>query len=162
MSKKSDYLFLSIKQVYPAFAKPAALDMEIWAEMLEPFEKEDIKAALKDYRRSDMTGQAPKPGTFQNYLKSYKRELREVDELPMSPESSLMEADIKAGRCKYFYPDYVNGVQYILNVQVKEIVGEKMYRKFTPGMKYRMAVDYGLFADFDKVLEIVTNSKGRF
>ncbi|MBP3687108.1 MAG: hypothetical protein J6J35_01935 [Alphaproteobacteria bacterium] len=162
MSEKSDYLFLSIKQLYPAFAKPAALDMEIWAEMLEPFDEEDIKSALKDYRRSDMTGQAPKPGTFRNYLAPYKRELREVDDLPWSPESYLMEQDIKAGRCKYFFPDYVSGVQYILNVLVKKEVGEKMFRKMTSGMKYRTAVDYGMFADFDKILEIVTKSKGRF
>ncbi|MBO5038239.1 MAG: hypothetical protein J6C85_02115 [Alphaproteobacteria bacterium] len=162
MSKKSDYLFLSIKQVYPAFAKPAALDMEIWEEMLEPFDQDDIKSALKDYRRTDVTGQAPRPGTFRTYLKPYEKVFREVDELPWSPESYLMEEDIKAGRCKYFFPDYASGVQYILDVRVKEIVGEKMYRKFTPGMKYRAAVDYGLFADFDEVLEIVTKSKGRF
>lgn len=162
MSKKSDYLFLSIKQTYPSFVKPSTLDTEIWEEMLTPFDENDIRCALKDYRRQDMTGQAPKPATFRGYLKLYEKVAKKVDELPWSPESYLMEQDIKAGRCKYFYPDYVSAVRYILEVKVKEIVGEKMYRKFTEGMKYRTAVDYGLFADFDKILETVTNSKGRF
>lgn len=37
MSQKSDYFFLNIKQVSPNFARPSALETEIWEEMLEPY-----------------------------------------------------------------------------------------------------------------------------
>lgn len=155
MSDKSDYFFLNVKDVYPSFKKPAAIDEELWEEMFEPFEKEDIRNALKDYRRADTTGFAPQPARFREYLSPYKKSVAEREHLPLSPETYLMREDIKAGRCKHFYPDYVRGVQYVLNDKLKEVIGERVFKTYTPGMKYRAAVDYGLFADFDKVLEIV-------
>ena len=46
MSQKSDYFFLNIKQVYPNFARPSALETEIWEEMLEPYTQGDILAGI--------------------------------------------------------------------------------------------------------------------
>lgn len=154
MTNKSDYFFLNLKQMYPGFGKPAEIDEEIWAEVLEPFQVEDIHKALKSYRKGNNGAFIPTVAQFKEYLYPYeKRVVR--DYLPLSPESYLMEEDIKRGQCKYLYPVYVKAVEYVFNVKVKEAVGAKAFKDFTLGMKYRTAVDYGLFADFDKVLDMV-------
>lgn len=154
MTSKSDYFFLNLRQLYPNFNKPAPLDVEIWEETLEPFKEEDIRAALKTYRQSVHGAFVPTVAQFKDYLYPYEpRETRE--DLPLSPESYLMEQDIKKGRCRYFYPDYARAVAYVLDVKVKESVGEEAFKKMTRGMKYRTAVDNGLFADFDDVLDLV-------
>lgn len=70
MSQKSDYFFLNIKQVYPNFARPSALETEIWEEMLEPYTQGDILAGIKSYRKSEDTNFAPNPARFRSYLYS--------------------------------------------------------------------------------------------
>lgn len=44
--------FLNIKQVYPNFARPSALETEIWEEMLEPYTQGDILAGIKSTARA--------------------------------------------------------------------------------------------------------------
>jgi len=154
MTNKSDYFFLNLKQMYQGFRKPSEIDEEVWAEVLEPFEQDDIRKALKAYRKSKNGQFVPSVAQFEEYLYPYeKRVVKEY--LPLSPELYLIEQDIKQGRCKYLYPTYVEAVKYVFNVKVKEAVGEEAFKKFTLGKKYRTAVDYGLFADFDKVLDMV-------
>lgn len=154
MTKKTDFFFLNVKDIYPNFNPPAKIDAEIWAEMLEPFEEKQIHDALKDYRLSQYGNFIPTPANFREFIAFYKT--RKVEEtLPLSPETYLMEQDIAAGRCKYFFETYVRGVDYVLNVKLKEVVGKEQLKKMTTGMRYRAAVDYGLFADFDEVLDIV-------
>ena len=50
MSQKSDYFFVTIKQVYPNFAKPSEMDVEIWEEVLEPYSVETIRRGIKSYK----------------------------------------------------------------------------------------------------------------
>jgi hypothetical protein len=154
MTNKSDYFFLNIKQMYSGFGKPAQIDEEIWAEVWEPFELEDIHKALKSYRKGKNGQFVPTVAQFKEYLYPYEKRVVK-DDLPLSPERYLMEEDIKRGQCKYLFPVYVKAVDYVFNVKVKEAVGEKVFRDFTLGKKYRTAVDYGLFADFDKILDMV-------
>lgn len=158
MSKKSDYFFLNIKQIYPTFTKPSAIDTEIWTELLEPYSEEDIRNGIKAYRQNEDTGFAPTPARFKMYLfgKTASSGRRSFDDdLPLSPESYLMQNDIKAGRCKYFFMTYSNAVEYVLEEKLKTVVAPEEFKKYTRGMKYRQAVEYGLFADFEETLEYV-------
>lgn len=156
MSKKSDYFFLNIKQIYPTFTKPSAIDMEIWAELLAPYSEDEIRSGIKAYRQNEDTGFAPTPARFKTYLigkPSHRKTV--VDDLPLSPESYLMHNDIKAGRCKYFFMTYSNAVEYVLEEKLKKEVSPDEFKNYTRGMKYRQAVEFGLFADFDETLDYV-------
>ncbi len=154
MSDKSDYFFLNIKQVFPNFAKPTPLEAEIWAELLEPYQKDEILEAIKSYRKAEETNFAPNPAKFKNYLFK-RRPKNDKPVLPLSPETYLMEEDIKAGRCRHFFPTYVKAVAYVLDVKLKALFDEREFRCFSRGHKYRLAVEFGLFADFDKTLDLV-------
>lgn len=154
MSKKSDYFFLCLKQIYPNFSKPSSIDEDIWADMLSPFEIEDIYGAVKSYRKSALGGCIPTPIKFQDFLYPYQKKMKAVDNtLPLSPETALMEEDIRAGRVKYFFNDYVRGVEYVLYDKIKEYVDEKTLAKYSRGMRYHVAVEYGLFGDFEEILD---------
>ncbi len=154
MSQKSDYFFLNIKQVYPNFARPSALETEIWEEMLEPYTQGDILAGIKSYRKSEDTNFAPNPARFRSYLYSRAKKA-EKPCLPLSPESYLMEEDIRAGRCRHLFPTYCKAVEYVLEVELKKLYSEAEFKAFSRGRKYRLAAENGLFADFDRVLDYV-------
>lgn len=154
MSNKSDYFFLNIKQLYPNFARPSELETEIWAELLEPYSLEEIRTGIKSYRKDTDVGFAPTPAKFKSYLKTTTKPTSQPD-LPLSPESYLMQADIDAGRCKYFFSTYTSAVKYVLEEKLKAEVSEETFKSYNRGAKYRMAVEYGLFAEFDKVLDYV-------
>ena len=154
MTKKSDFLFWNLKKIYPNLSRPSQIDEDIWVDILEPYSELDIYAALKSYRQSAVGERIPFPRQFQDFLRLYAR--REPDNsLPLSPESHLIAEDKRAGRCKHFFPTYVRGVHYVLNVKLKAEIGEEEFDKMTRGMRYQAAVDNGLFADFDEVLDYV-------
>lgn len=156
MSQKSDYFFVTIKQVYPNFAKPSDLDAEIWEEVLEPYSFEVIRNGIKSYRKNVDTGFAPSPAKFQEYLyEPAVKENPQSPELPPCPEKYLMDADIKAGRCRHFFPTYVRAVTYVLDVKVREAVSPEAFQGMSRVARYRYAVDNGLFADFDQILDEV-------
>lgn len=160
MSQKSDYFFVTIKQVYPNFPRPSELDAEIWAEILEPYSTEVIRKGIKSYRKNVDTGFAPTPAKFREYLYAPETaKKKEQPTLPLCPEKYLMEADIKAGRCRHFFPTYARGVTYVLDVKVREVVGEKAFQAMSRVARYRYAVDNGLFADFDLVLDKLYKSE---
>lgn len=154
MSKKSDFFFLHLKQLYPHFARPSAIDEEIWEDTLAPFCIEDIYKALKNYRQDKNGGSIPTPCVFKEFLYPYVP-LKLDNSLPLSPETVLMEEDIKAGRCKHLFPDYVKGVEYVLYHKLQEYVDKEELDTYSRGRRYYKAVEYGLFGEFDDVLEIV-------
>ncbi len=156
MSQKSDYFFVTIKQVFPNFAKPSDLDVEIWEEVLEPYSVEIIRKGIKSYRKNVDSGFAPTPAKFREYLYApVVKDKKQPPELPLSPESYLMETDIKAGRCRHFFPTYVRAVAYVLDVKVREAVDPEDFPKMSRVARYRYAVDNGLFADFEQTLDHV-------
>ena len=156
MSQKSDYFFVTIKQVFPNFARPSELETEIWEEVLEPYTEEIIRDGIKAYRKTVDTGFAPSPAKFQEFLYAPAvKEKKRREELPLSPEKYLMEADIKAGRCRHFFPTYARAVTYVLDVKVKEVVKSDEFLKMSRVARYRFAVDNGLFADFARILDKV-------
>lgn len=164
MSTKSDYFFLNIKQVYPTFPKPSALETEIWEELLEPYSEEIILKGIKSYRKTVDTPYAPSPAKFSEYLyqpNSVRRARSVYDDLPPSPESYLIAQDKKAGRCKHNYPTYVKAVNYLLDIKTREHMSAEVYKKSTRFERYRFAVDNGFFANFDETLDFVYNGGGR-
>ena len=154
MSKKSDYFFVNIKQIYPTFSRPSILDVEIWEEVLEPYDLDEIMAGIKSYRKNEETNFAPNPCKFKKYLFS-KYKPNKKFELPLSPEKYLMEQDIKAGRCVHLFPTYAKAVEYVLDEKLAELYTKDEFKKFSRGMRYHLAVENGLFADFDKTLDFV-------
>lgn len=154
MTKKSDYLFLNLKQLYPEMSAPAPIDEEIWAELLSPYTLKEIYSALKNHRQSSKGSRLPTPAQFKEYLfPQHKKNID--DDLPLSPENHLMEEDIKADRCKYFFHTYVRGVHYVLHIKLKEIIKEETLARMDRGTRYRIAVENGLFGDFEEVLDYV-------
>lgn len=154
MSDKSDYFFVNVKQIFPNFAKPSQLEGEIWEEVLQPYSFKDILEALKAYRKCEDVNFAPNPAKLKKYL--YRHDtVQDKPVLPLSPEAYLMEQDIKAGRCKYFFPTYCKAVEYVLNDKLLQLLGEVEFKKLSRARRYRLAVDNGLFADFDKILDLV-------
>ena len=155
MSKNSDYFFLILKEVYPTICKPSAIDEEIWEEILNSFEPEQIRAAIKSYRASPKGAFPPLPSQFGEFLYPYTKR-KVYEELPLSPSTYIMEQDIKAGRCKYLFPTYEAAVNYLFDVRLKEVLGKDEFAKYpSRGARYYKAVELGLFADFDEILEIV-------
>lgn len=162
MSMKSDYFFANIKQVYPSFPKPSALETEIWEELLEPYSMETIRKGIKSYRKTEDTPYAPTPAKFSDYLYEPKAaKPKSQDDLPLCPESYLIEQDVKAGRCKHFYPTYVKAVKYLLDTKTKELMSEEDYKKSSRYQRYRFAVDNGLFANFDQTLDFIAEVEGQ-
>lgn len=43
----------------------------------------------------------------------------------------------------------------MLEVELKKLYSEAEFKAFSRGRKYRLAVENGLFADFDRVLDYV-------
>jgi len=161
MSNKSDYFFLCLKQLYPNFSKPSAIDEEIWSDMLKELNVADIYNAVKDYRKSVFGGSIPTPVKFKEFLYPYERKIKPIDNsLPVSPETALMEEDIREGRCKYFFRDYKQGVDYVLNEKIKAYVDEKTLATYSRGMRFQVAVDYGLFGEFEEIMDFL-HKKGK-
>ena len=162
MTKKSDFLFLNLKQLYPNFCRPAPLDEEIWIEMLEGYSEETIKKALKSHRESKSGVFIPTIPQMRELLELYKPCVKpeEDDGLPDRPASYLMDEDIKAHRRKYFYPTYPDAVDYILYELLYKTIGEES-RGLTDRQRYRRAVDLGLFGNLDKILDFVYDRKVR-
>ena len=159
MKRKSECFLLNVKEIYPNFLYPAKDECEKWEKLLEPFEAEEIIIGLKKWRRAKGKFLVPLVEEFGKYLCFNKKNL-ELKEggLPFSPEAYLMEQDIKAGRCKHFYPTYCRAVRYILNERLKELYKKEEFKNFSYSKKYRLAVENGLFADFDDVLDFVKQS----
>jgi len=160
MSKNSDYFFLNLKQMYPSLLKPSEIDEEIWAEILAPFSLDNVRSALKAYRMSSKGGFPPIPAVFKDFLYPYTK-TKEIESLPLSPASYIMEQDIKEGRCKYLFPTYQEAVNYIFDVKLKEVLPASEFKQLkSRGARYRKAVELGLFADFENALELVAK-RGR-
>lgn len=156
MTENSDYFFWNLKELYPNFKRPSAIDEDIWAEMLKPYTKENIYAALKSYRKSAKGTYPPIPAQFEEFLYPYTKRVVVVEELPLSPSTYLMDEDIKAGRCKYFFPIYEKAVNYVFDEKLKEVLGAEEFAKLpSRGARYRKAVDLCLFADFEQALDLV-------
>lgn len=155
MTENSDYFFWIVKDIYPNFSKPSIVDADIWADMLENYSKTDIFKALKDYRQSEYGVFAPCPSQFKEFIYVYRKD-KQVHEEPFCLPSYLMEEDIKANRCKHNFTIYQWAVNYVLEVKLKEVLGEEEFKKYpTYGTRYKKAIEECLFADFDKTLEIV-------
>ena len=157
--RKTDCFLLNLKELYPNFPKQSSQTILKWDEILNPFSVDEIILAIKKYRRSNNLTTPPTPEVFKNYLsaKTTPKQLKK-NYLPFSPENHLMEQDIKAGRCKYLYPIYCKAVRYILNVRLKKYYTKQEYNSLNFSSRYISAVEKGLFADFDKVLDFVNQS----
>lgn len=162
MSKNSDFFFLNLKQLYPNFAKPSPLDVEIWEEMLNQHTPESMHKALKAYRQSERGNYIPTPAHFKEYLTLFKPiEKPEEDGLPDRPAAYLMDQDIASNRRKYFFHTYNAGVNYVLNKVLLDTIGEAEFCALNYRQRYRRAVDLGLFGNFEEILDYVYENGAR-
>lgn len=151
MSINSDFFFVSIKAIYPSFSRPSRLEEEIWEEVLEGYSVDDILLAVKAYRKNEETDVAPTPAKFKKYIFS-KHSKVGTKNLPMSLEHHFMKLDKEAGREVYYFHIYTLGIDYVFDTKLKKILGNEKFNKLDYSSKYKLAVENGLFADFDKVL----------
>ena len=159
MKRKSECFLLNVKEIYPHFMYPSDDECNKWEKVLLDYSPEEIIMGLKKWRRVKGKNVVPLVDEFGKYLVFNKtREEFKRSELPFSPEVYLMEQDIKNGRCKHFYPTYCRAVRYVLNVKLKELYDSKEFKGFSYSKKYHLAVENGLFADFDEVLDLVKHS----
>ena len=73
MTHRTDYFFIHIKSIYPNFQRPSELDEEIWDEILTPYNADEMKNAIKSYRKSEDGAFAPIPSKFAPYLRKIKK-----------------------------------------------------------------------------------------
>lgn len=76
-----------------------------------------------------------------------------------------MKQDIKRNKCKYTLSTYKRAVDYIMTTLLKETIGEREFLEMEysyrndgcklRGMQYRKALEFGLFDEFDNVLDKV-------
>lgn len=81
----------------------------------------------------------------------------------MCLEVELMRQDIKRNKCKYTLSTYKRAVDYIMTTLLKETIGEREFLEMEysyrndgcklRGMQYRKALEFGLFDEFDSVLD---------
>lgn len=160
MTNRTDYFFIHVKGLYPNFKRPTELEEEIWDEVLMSYNADEIRVAIKSYRKSQDGTFPPIPSKFTPYLKKIKKEDEKKEARPFSPEHYLMQEDIKNHRCKYLYPVYVDAVNYITHDLLKNYISENKIKDMTHNERYHLAVEYGLFENFQHILTIVANKRG--
>lgn len=154
--QKIDSFLLNIKYLYPNFKKPTPLEHTSWEELIAPYSVEEIILAIKKWKKSHTQNAYPTIQEFKNFLQ-YKQPPSSSSSynLPFNPETYLMDQDIKSGRCKHLYPTYCKAVNYILNDRLKEFYPYNDFKKFNYSTRYKLAVDHGLFADFENTLDFI-------
>lgn len=160
MTHRTDYFFLHIKDIYHNFPRPSKIEEEIWDEVLTPYNAEEMKSAIKSYRKSGDGAFPPIPSKFAPHLRTIKKYKKKTEPLPFSPEHYYMQEDIKNYRCKYLYPVYVDAVKYILTEMLQHYVSKDKLKKLTHEEKYNLAMEYGLFEYFHIILDMVAKKRG--
>lgn len=155
MTENTDYFFWNVKELYPNFGKPSRIDNDIWADILNPYSKDEIYKALKSYRKSEKGAFIPIPSRFKEFLYPYDKKKTPSQGAFCLPEH-LMKEDIRAGRCKHLFPTYVSATNYILNVKLKEVVGDKKFAECPDyASRIGLAIEECLFADLEPILDYV-------
>ena len=160
---KIECFLLNIKELYPNFQYPSYETIRKWKDILEPYTADEIISAIKQWRKNNSIQNAPDVELFKSYLvKKNEKNLTKCQFLPFNPESYLMEQDIKANRCKHLYPIYCRAVKYIINTRLKNFCSKNEFKHLNYSQRYTMAVEKGLFADFDKILDFVSTNGGNY
>ncbi len=161
MTHLTDYFFLHIKSIYHNFPRPSEIEEEIWNELLSPYNIDEIKTAIKSYRKSEDGAFAPIPSKFSSHLRHIKRRKKKEEARPFSPEHYYMQEDIKNHRCKYLYPVYVDAVKHTLFYMLDQIATKEELQDITYEERYNLAVEYGLFEYFHHTLDIVAKNRNK-
>jgi hypothetical protein len=161
MTHLTDYFFLHVKSIYHNFPRPSEIEEEIWDEMLSPYNVDEIKTAIKAYRKSEDGVFAPVPSKFTPHLRHIKRRKQKPEPQPFSPEHYFMQEDIKNHRCKYLYPVYVDAAKYTLFNMLDKVATKKELKDITYEQRYNLAVEYGLFDYFQHTLNLVASERRR-
>ena len=159
MTILTDYFFLNVKNIYHNFPRPSDIEEEIWNEMLSPYNLDEIRSAIKTYRKSEDGAFAPIPSKFSPYLRHIKRRKQKPEPLPFSPEHYFMQEDIKNNRCKYLYPVYVDAVKHTLFYLLEKVATQKELKDINYEQRYKLAAEYGLFDYFQNTLVTVANQR---
>ncbi len=154
--QKINCFLLNIKYLYPNFKKPSSEEFSKWNALISPYSVEEIILAIKKWKKSHNQTTYPTLQEFKKFLYHKPNPSpSNLSNLPFNPETYLMEQDIKSGRCKHLYPTYCKAVNYILNERLKEFYNYNDYKKFNYSTRYKLAVEHGLFADFENTLDFI-------
>lgn len=140
-----------------------------WREAFEPYDLNDVFKVIDEFWRYTNNRTRPKVAQLLSMLntdkdveKTKKQEKNESVRYSCI-ESELMSRDIALKRnSEFLLNDYRRAVDYILNNSLVNLIGEQEFRKLSNkdktkerSDKYKIAMDNGLFNQFDDVLKFV-------
>lgn len=155
--KTTEFLFNKIKKLYPTFVRPDEFDIDCWLEVLEGYSQTEILDALKEYRKNCEYNNAPIPGTFKKYL--HHKDAPEFQATPTVQEAkcgdyswNAMAADIEAGCCRNALYVYRDAEKIVTTDWLLREIPAEVWRKMSPQSRVKVAMDKGLFGNFDEAL----------
>lgn len=152
--QKTECFLLNLKELYPSLKKPSQKILSDWQTLLSPLSVDEIISNLKLWVKNNPST-PPTPSTFITKLPHTPKTSHTKKNLPFSPETYLFEQDIKKNRNKHLYSTYCKAVRYIINYRLKEYYPKEEFKTFNYSARYERAVEKGLFADFDEILDFV-------
>ena len=157
--QKTHCFIKNLLAIYPHYHQPTPNELKLWQQILSPYSPDEILKALRTWHKKNTSTYYPTPKEFAPLLVHIPTKTHpHRQDLPFNPETYLMEQDIKNNTCHYLYPDYVNAVRYLLNVELKKHIPLEQYKTFSFSKKYSQAVELGLFANFHQTLENIVKS----
>ena len=152
--QKTECFLLNLKELYPSLKKPSKKILSDWQNLLSPLSVDEIISNLHLWVKNN-PNTPPTPSTFIPSHTPASKPSQTRQGLPFSPEAYLFEQDIKKNRNTHLYSTYCKAVRYILNYRLKQYYAKEEFKTFDYNDRYERAVERGLFADFDEVLDFV-------
>lgn len=136
-----------------------------YVDAFEQYDLYDVLLVIDEYWRYHSNKTKPTVAKILSMLRTNKAkvEVNEPIKMYRCIEEELFRNDIKLGRnAKCLYHHYRRSVDYILYTLLPAKIGSEEYKKLNEekdvdvrGRLYSIAVENGLFNDFDKVLQQV-------
>lgn len=142
--------------------------IEQWVKELGDYSEAQLKQACFNLFKYKKVATFPK---LAHILAELSDQTKEESKSPtteqpkafMCLEVELMRQDIKLNKCKHTLGTYKRAVDYVMTTLLKETIGEREFLEMEysyrndgcklRGLQYRKALEFGLFDEFDNVLD---------
>lgn len=139
-----------------------------WEQAFDKYDTDDVIQAINNYWRYKSDKTRPSVSQILSFLQTEKEVKPKSEHKTDSVryfciENDLMARDIELKRnSEFILSDYRRAVDYILNESLVNLIGEQEFRKLSSDEKvkersdkYRIAMQNGLFNDFDRTLKML-------
>ena len=134
-----------------------------WEDAFKEFDMVDVFQAIDDYWRYNSNKTKPTVAKILATLATNKakriEQTKESSVRYYDPAQEYMQRDLKLGCCKHLLGDYNRAVRAII-ARLEDYVPINELQNMDFSTKWQNAVDKGLVADFDDVLEAVSARSG--